>query len=141
MPKKGVHKKVIDWLKRIYKNNVTIVCVNNIQGKPILNIRLSLCQGDVPSMLFFCFAIDLLLHSLNALLTGFNRFSIPISGPLNKNETLPPHLNETLKLISYAVDLKPVVRSMAEISFCISECNKLELKSGVQLHRDPRSGK
>ena len=57
------------------------------------------------------------------------------------NQNSPPLLEEMLKLISYADDLKPIVRTMEEISLVISECSNLELASGVQLHRDPGSGK
>ena len=92
-------------------------------------------------MLFFCLAIDPLLHSLNSQLTGFTRLTISLPGPVNEMESSPPQLKETLKLISYADDLKPVVHSLDEITFYIMECNKLELASGVQLHRNPMSGK
>ena len=63
--RKGVDVKVILRLRRIYENNYTRVSVNNILGSPIPNIRVSLCQGDIPSMFWFCVAIDPLLYSLN----------------------------------------------------------------------------
>ena len=50
-------------------------------------------------------------------------------------------MREKYSLISYADDLKPSVTSMKEVITCISECAKLEGASGVQLHRDPDSGK
>ena len=139
--KKGLHKDVIDHLKRIYKDNTTSVCINNVLGNPILNIRLSLRQGDVPSMIFFCFGIDPLLHSLNHSLTGITRLSVPTFGPLNVHQISPSVISDILKLISYADDLNPFVRSLEEITHIINECTFLELASGVQLHRDPGSGK
>ena len=53
----------------------------------------------------------------------------------------PLQVSETFKLISYADDLKPEVRTLEEINLCIDECEKLALVSGVQLHCDPQSGK
>ena len=92
-------------------------------------------------MLFFCYVIDPILHSLNSLLTGFTRLSIPLHGPLSQHQSSPSLLSDTLKLISYANDLKPFIRTMEEISLIIEECSRLELALGVQLHRDPASGK
>ena len=46
--KKGLNEAVINRLANLYKDNVSIVVVNNIQGKAIKNNRLSLRQGDVP---------------------------------------------------------------------------------------------
>ena len=94
LAKKGLHKEVIDHLKRIYKDNMTVVCINNILGNPILNIRISLRQGDVPSMLFFCYGIDPLLHSLNFSLTGITRLSVPTYGPLNIHQLSPSLLSD-----------------------------------------------
>merc|ERR1712059_173543 len=70
MEKKGVSKKVLDRLKRLYKNGSTRVCVNNKVGDPILNLYQSLRQGDIVSMLLFVLAIDPLLKSLKRLLKG-----------------------------------------------------------------------
>ena len=92
-------------------------------------------------MFFVCFAIDPILHSLNSLLTGFTRLSIPLHGPLSQYQPSPPLLSDTLKLISYTDDLKPFIRTMEEISLVIEECSRLELALGVQLHRDAASGK
>ena len=58
---KGLDKKIISRLRNLYSENLTIVVVNNIQGKVVLNIRLSLRQGDLPSMHFFSYGIDQLL--------------------------------------------------------------------------------
>ena len=50
LKKKGVSKLVIDRLKTLYEDNLSVIVVNNIEGKCIPNRRLSLRQGDVPSM-------------------------------------------------------------------------------------------
>ena len=92
-------------------------------------------------MLWFCFAIDPLLYSLNRRLAGILIRAIPIQGPLLEHQTEPLCMREKYSLISYADDLKPSVTSMKEVIICISECAKLEGASGVQLHRDPNSGK
>ena len=42
LEKKGMDKKAIKRLENIYSNNIYIVVVNNIPGKAIKNIRLSL---------------------------------------------------------------------------------------------------
>merc|ERR1712059_101248 len=82
-----------------------------------------------------------LLHSLNFSLTGITRLSVPTYGPLNIHQLSPSLLSDIIKLISYADDLNPFVRSLDEITHVINECTLLELASGVQLHRDPASGK
>ena len=51
-------------LKNLYRDNLSIVVVNNIEGRCIKNIRLSLRQGDLPSMFFFAFGIDPLISYL-----------------------------------------------------------------------------
>ena len=50
-------------------------------------------------------------------------------------------MSETFKVISYADNLKPAMRTLDEINLCIDECQKLELASGVQRHCDSHSGK
>ena len=72
---------VIDRLKNLYKDNVSVVVVNNIQGKAVQNPRLSLRQGDVPSMTFFTFCIDPLITYLERRLVGILITSIPVFGP------------------------------------------------------------
>ena len=43
---KGLDKAVIDRLNRLYSNKLTVVVVNNILGKSIQNIYMSIRQGD-----------------------------------------------------------------------------------------------
>ena len=64
LEKKGVHREVIRRLQNLYRENLSIVVVNNVQGKAVRNIRLSLRQGDLPSMHFFSYGIDPLLTYL-----------------------------------------------------------------------------
>ena len=53
LEKKGLDKGVINRYKNLYRNNITVVVVNNVEGKAAINARLSLRQGDLPSMHFF----------------------------------------------------------------------------------------
>ena len=62
LDKKGLDRKVISRLRNLYMDSYTITVVNNIQGKAIKNTRLSLRQGDLPSMHFFSYGIDPLLR-------------------------------------------------------------------------------
>ena len=72
-----------------------MVVVNNIEGKAIKNIRLSLRQGDIPSMHLFGFGIDPVLTYLKKRLEGILIASLPMHGP-----TLLPflHLKKDTKL-------------------------------------------
>ena len=81
LEKKGLDKKVISRLKNLYMDNYTIIVVNNMQGKVVKNIRLSLRQGDLPSMHFFSYGIDPLLSYLERRLQGVLIFSLPVQGP------------------------------------------------------------
>ena len=82
LEKKGLDKKVISRIKNLYRNNLTIVVVNNIQGKAVKNVRLSLRQGDLPSMHFFSYGIDPLLTYLDRRLQGILVSSLPVLGPV-----------------------------------------------------------
>ena len=82
LEKKGVSTKVIKRLKNLYHENVSIIVVNNIEGKTVRNIRLSLRQGDKPSMFFFAFSIDPLIIYLEKRLTGILITSLPVFGPV-----------------------------------------------------------
>ena len=42
---KVLDKRVIARYRNMYKDNLSVVVVNNIPGKAIRNVRLSLCQG------------------------------------------------------------------------------------------------
>ena len=91
MEKKGLDKRVISRLKTLYMDNFSIVVVNNIQGKAVKNIRLSLRQGDLPSMHFFSYGIDPLLSYLEKRLQGILITTLPVHGPvLPGNQPLPP---------------------------------------------------
>ena len=80
--KKGLSDQVIARLMNLYRNNITIVVVNNVQGKALINHRLSLRQGDVPSMTWFAYGIDPLIHYLNKRLEGILIHSLPLHGLL-----------------------------------------------------------
>ena len=97
LEKKGVSTKVINRLKNLYHENFSIVVVNNIAGKIVKNFRLSLRQGDTPSMFFFAFGIDPLLTYLERRLTGILITSLPVLGPVpehspHKALPVPEHL-------------------------------------------------
>ena len=98
-------------LENLYEDNITKVVVNNIVGKSIPNKRLSLRQGDVPSMFFFAYGIDPLLIYLERRLSGILIYSTPVSGPTLEMERspMPPPLEERYKVISYAEDVKPAI--------------------------------
>ena len=83
-----------------------------------MNIRLSLRQGDVPSMFFFAFGIDPLITYLERRLVGILITSLPLLGPApeNSRSTWLPPLEERYKVISYADDLKPAVTTMDEFN-------------------------
>ena len=58
LEKKGLNRVAIDRLKNLYKENLSVIVVNNIPGKAVKNIRMSIRQGDLPSMHLFSFGID-----------------------------------------------------------------------------------
>ena len=98
----GVNKEVISSLKNLYQDNLSIVVVNNIAGRSIVNNRLSLRQGDIPSMFFFAYGIDPLITYLERRLTGILITSLPQLGPVQehtKAKTLPA-VEERYKVIS-----------------------------------------
>ena len=55
---KGLDKEVINIIRNLYNNNLTIVVVNNVQGSCFLNSRWSIRQGDRPSSVLFCYGLD-----------------------------------------------------------------------------------
>ena len=69
---------MINRLQNLYKDNLSIVVVNNIEGKCIKNIRLSLRQGNIPSMCFFAYGIDPLISYLDKRLYGILKTSMPL---------------------------------------------------------------
>ena len=143
MKKKGLSEVVINMLKNLYNDNISIIVVNNIEGKCIKNIRMSLRQGDVPSMFFFAFGIDPLITYLDRRLTGILIYSLPVFGPVlreSKSNTLP-HMEERYRVVSYADDLKPAIASMEEFKLVNDASALFEAASGCKLHRDPASQK
>ena len=81
LEKKGACKEFINRLRNLYSNNLSLIVVNNVPGIAVENVRLTLRQGDVPSMELFCFGIDPLLHRLDRLLQGILIASVPVQGP------------------------------------------------------------
>ena len=142
LSKKGLCDKVINRLVNLYRDNITIVVVNNVLGKSFLNHRWSLRQGDVPSMHWFAYGIDPLLNYLEKRLKGILVHSLPVHGPslVGVPGQLPP-LEERYKVIGYADDMKPAVTTMQEFTLVDMASSLFEKSSGCKLHRDPTSGK
>ena len=122
---------------------MSIVVVNNIEGKCIANNRLSLRQGDLPSMFFFSFGIDPLIALLDKKLRGIPVYSLPVSGPVPQESLVSvlPVLEEKFKVISYADDIKPAIVNMDEFDIVNEASALFEAASGCKLHRDPSSNK
>ena len=141
LEKKGLNKKVIARLKNLYKDNMSVVVVNNIHGKIVENIRLSLRQGGIPSMHLFSYGIDPLLTYLEKRLKGILISSLPLFGPI-PNGSLPLGvLEERYKVIGYADDVKPAITCMEEFLLVDQAMLLFENASGCRLHRDPASQK
>ena len=87
--KKGVSRKVISRLTNLYQDNFSIIVVNNVAGKIIKNSRLSLRQGDIPSMFFFAYGIDPLISYLDKRLTGILIYSLPVLVPVQQDSNAP----------------------------------------------------
>ena len=138
---KGLHPDVIKRLQNLYNDNITVVVVNNMLGRAFTNCRLSLRQGDLPSMFWFAFAIDPLLIYLEKRLTGLPIYKLPVAGPVLRKEPPLPPLEERYKVISYADDVKPGITSMKEFLLVDQASLLFEKASGCVLHRDPNSGK
>ena len=141
--KKGLSEMVIHRLQNLYMDNLSIIVVNNIEGKCIQNTRLSLRQGDVPSMFFFAYGVDPLITYLERRLTGILIYSLPVSGPVlkeSKLKTLPP-VEERYRVVSYADDIKPAITTMGEFMLVNNASALFEAASGCRLHRDPISQK
>ena len=141
--KKGVDEEVINRIRRLYANSISVVVVNNVPGRAFKNIRGSLRQGDVPSMFWFGTGIDPLLYYLDMRLKGIPIITISVQGPTMENyplATMKP-MTEMFKLVAYADDVKPAITSMEEFNLVDRACTLMERASGVKLHRDPDSGK
>ena len=138
---KGVDPKVVDQLYNLYRDNITIVVVNNKLGRAYINHRMSLRQGDLPSMFWFSYAIDPLLIYLQKRLKGLPIFHLPVAGPVLHGEAPLPPLEDRYTVISYADDVKSAVTCMKEFQLVNEASLMFEKSSGCVLHRDPNSGK
>ena len=141
LSKKGLSEVVIERIKNLYRDNISIVVVNNIEGKSVKNLRLSLRQGDIPSMFFFAYGIDPLITYLERRLTGILITSIPVQGPVLEHTAKLAPVEERYRVISYADDLKPAVTTMEEFKLVNDASALFEAASGCRLHRDPASQK
>ena len=142
LSKKGLCDEVISRLKNLYRENITIVVVNNILGESFTNHRWSLRQGDVPSMYWFAYGIDPLLDYLEKRLTGILIHALPLHGPSPVGAASPlPPLEVRYKVVGYADDMKPAITSMQEFILVDSASALFERSSGCKLHRNPASGK
>ena len=74
---KGVDQRVIERLKNIYQDNITVVVVNGVPGKAVKNTRWSMRQGDLPSVFWFCYGIEPLVIYLEKRLKGLTIYSSP----------------------------------------------------------------
>ena len=99
MEKKGACPEFTNRLKNLYFNNLSVVVVNNVPGASIENVRLTLRQGDVPSMELFCFGIDPLLLRLERVLQGILIASVPVQGPTLQGMPPLPKLEQRYKLL------------------------------------------
>ena len=126
-------KEVINTIKNLYSNNLTIVVVNNVQGKCFINSRWSIRQGDRPSSVLFCYGLDPHLDWLERRLRGITIYQ--------SNFFSPTTSKETYKLMAYVDDIKPAITSMQEFSTVDRGSVLFESSSGCRLHRNPASGK
>ena len=141
MERKGACQEFISRLRNLYSNNLSVVVVNNVQGAAVENVRLTLRQGDVPSMELFCFGIDPLIHRLDRILQGILIASVPVQGPQLKGQPRLPNLEQRYKLIGYADDNKPAITTMEEFLTVDHSLALFEKASGCKLHRDPLNKK
>ena len=82
LAKKGLCEEAISRISNLYSDSVSLVVVNNMLGRTIGNVRLSIRQGDKASMEWFTYGIDPILTYLEKRLTGILIYSIPVQGPL-----------------------------------------------------------
>ena len=141
LERKGLHRDILLRLHNLYSDSISVLVVNNIQGKAKKNISLSLRQGDLPSMHFFSFGIDPLLCYLERRLQGILVCSLPTHGPAQQGQDMLPPTEERYKVLGYADDVKPAITSMVEFLVVDKAMNLFEEASGCRLHRDPASKK
>ena len=130
---KGLDKEVINIIRNLYNNNLTIVVVNNVQGRCFLNTRWSIRQGDRPSSFLFCYGLDPHLDWLENRLKGITIYQ--------SNFFSPSTSKETYKLMAYVDDIKPSITSMQEFTTVDRGSALFQSASGCKLNRDPASGK
>ena len=114
LAKKGACSSFLARLKNLYSKNYSVVVVNNVPGAAVKNLRLTLRQGDIPSMELFSFGIDPLLTLLDRILQGILICSFPVSGPKLQYGPPPPPVELRYKVIGYADDSKPAITTMEE---------------------------
>ena len=102
--KEKFDKRVIQRLKNLYKDNFSVP-VNSVK-----KIRMSLQQGDLPSMHLFSFGIDPILGYLR--LTGLLFTLLPLLSLVLAG--CPPFgpLEDRFKVFGYADDVKAAITSM-----------------------------
>ena len=81
LEKLGVSGSVINRVKGLYKDSITITVVNNQLGRVFQDRRGLLRQGGCASMEWFSFGIDPLLRYLEKRLQGILISSLPVLGP------------------------------------------------------------
>ena len=133
---------MIDRLRSLYENGITIPVVNNIPQQALKDIRGSLRQGGAGSMEWFAFGIDPLLIFLERNLSGIPVSSLQVEGPANEGKSYPlPPLVEKFKVMAFCDDVKPAICNIEE--FCVADQGAalFERAAGTKLHRDPSSNK
>ena len=140
--KKGLADEALNRFTNIYSEGVTIPVINNILGPSLKNKRMSLRQGDRPSGVWFCYAIDPLLVYLKKRLAGILIHSLPVLGPAPRDQpAILPAIETRYTVLGYLDDCKPAITSMDEFSLVDNGCHLFEDASGCKLHRDPASNK
>lgn len=141
LEKKGASPMLLRRLRNMYSKNLSIVVVNNIPGAAVENVRLTLRQGDIPSMELFSFGIDPLLSLLDRTLQGILISSLPVLGPRPQHGPPLPPMELRYKVIGYADDSKPAITTMAEFTLVDKALTLFEKASGCKVHRDPQNMK
>ena len=82
MCRKGLCEEVLARYQNLYEDNLSIIVVNNLQGKCVINTRQSIRLGDKFAMELFSYGMDPILGYLEKRLQGILVHSIPIQGPV-----------------------------------------------------------
>ena len=123
---KGLDKKVIESLKNIYSDNITIIVVNTIPGRSVKNIRWSIRQGDRPSSVLFNYGIDPHLEWLYKRLKGITIYKSPAQGPLLQGQIRqlqPLEVREVYKVFGYIDDVKLSITCMNDFTIVEKDMN------------------